>query len=163
MSVEAIHHYLPIDTRLATGGQPSAAQFEAVAAAGYAAVINLGLLDPKYCLPDEAGLVASLGLRYAHVPVPFGAPTPEHFEKFWFAMREFAGDRVFVHCALNYRASSFLALYGEIELDWSRERADQHARTFWEPDAVWLAFLDACRARWGRGNPPLALPQCHGT
>jgi protein tyrosine phosphatase (PTP) superfamily phosphohydrolase (DUF442 family) len=162
MGVESVQNYFPIDARLATGGQPSAADFEAVAAAGYAAVINLGLLDPKYCLPDEAGLMATLGLRYAHIPVPFHAPTPDHFEAFLSAMREFAAHRVFVHCALNYRASSFLALYGEIELEWSRERADQHARRFWDPDSVWLGFLEACRTRWGRGNPPLALPQCHG-
>jgi hypothetical protein len=31
--------------------------------------------------------------------------------------------KVFVHCAANYRVSSFVALYGEARLGWSRSRA----------------------------------------
>ena len=38
---------------------------------------NLGLLDPKYCLPNEAGAVASVGMLYCHIPVKFDAPTVE--------------------------------------------------------------------------------------
>src|SRR5262249_22234359 len=112
---------------------------------GYDAVVNLGLLDPRYCLPDEAGLAALLGLAYRHIPVVFDAPAPEDFDAFVRAMDELADRKVFVHCAANFRVTSFIALYGERRLGWSREQADAHARTFWPLNDTWLDFLQTCR------------------
>ena len=147
MSLTAIKNFIAIDDRIGTAGQPTEDELRAVAADGYAAVINLGLLDPKYCLPDEAGLVATLGLRYRHIPVVWTAPTVADFEAFAAAMDALAGERVFVHCAANYRVSSFMALYGELRLGWSRERADRHARALWELNEIWQELLRACRAK----------------
>jgi protein tyrosine phosphatase (PTP) superfamily phosphohydrolase (DUF442 family) len=147
MSVSAIKNFIAIDDRIGTAGQPTEEQVGAVAAAGYAAVINLGLLDPKYCLPDEAGLVASLGLRYRHIPVVWTAPAVADFEAFVAAMDALVTERIFVHCAANYRVSSFMALYGELRLGWTRERADAHARALWEPNEIWQELLRACRAK----------------
>ena len=148
MSVEHIHHYRLIDARLGTGGQPTEAQVQQIAAAGYEGIINLGLLDPKYCLPDEAGLAVKLGLAYRHLPVPFDAPTVEDFQDFLAVMDSWRTKRIFVHCAANYRVSSFLALYGELHLGWTRVQADEHARSLWDPNQTWLRFLTACRMRW---------------
>jgi hypothetical protein len=53
---------------------------------------------------------------------------------------------VFVHCAANFRASAFMAVYGELRLGWDRARADRHARTFWEPNPTWQRLIDDCRA-----------------
>jgi hypothetical protein len=55
---------------------------------------------------------------------------------------------VFVHCAANFRVSSFMAVYGQMRLGWDHNRADRHARTFWEPNRTWQAFVDECRARF---------------
>jgi protein tyrosine phosphatase (PTP) superfamily phosphohydrolase (DUF442 family) len=148
MPVTDIENFLAIDERVGTAGQPSEAELREVAAAGYQVVINLGLLDPKYCLPDEAGLAASLGLGYRHIPVSFDAPAPEDFAAFVQAMDAAASQRVFVHCAANYRVSSFMALYGELRLGWDRARADAHARALWQPNETWTAFLATCRARF---------------
>jgi protein tyrosine phosphatase (PTP) superfamily phosphohydrolase (DUF442 family) len=115
-----------------------------VAAGGYQAVVNLGLLNPEYCLPDEAGLAASLGMKYRHLPVNFDAPAVADFEAFVAQMDAWAGERVFVHCAANFRVSSFMAVYGEMRLGWDRDHADRHARTFWEPNRTWQAFVDDC-------------------
>jgi protein tyrosine phosphatase (PTP) superfamily phosphohydrolase (DUF442 family) len=147
MSLTTIKNFIAIDDRVGTAGQPTEDQLRAVAAAGYTTVINLGLLDPKYCLPDEAGLVASLGLGYRHIPVVWTAPTVADFEAFTAAMDALATERVFVHCAANYRVSSFMALYGELRLGWTRARADAHARALWELNDVWQGLLDACRAK----------------
>jgi protein tyrosine phosphatase (PTP) superfamily phosphohydrolase (DUF442 family) len=135
MPVEEIKAFLPIDERIGTAGQPTEDELRDAATEGYRAVVNLGLLDPRYCLPDEAGLTRSLGLAYRHIPVRFDAPT----------MDELGDGRVLVHCAANYRVSSFIAVYGEMRLGWSRERADAHARTLWPLNDVWSSFLDACR------------------
>jgi protein tyrosine phosphatase (PTP) superfamily phosphohydrolase (DUF442 family) len=148
MPIEDIKNFLRIDDRVGTAGQPSEDQLREVAAGGYACVVNLGLLDPKYCLPDEAGLAAALGLAYRHIPVKFDAPAPEDFAAFVAAMDTWAGKRVFVHCAANYRVSSFMALYGELRLGWTRAQADAHARALWQPNETWLRFLEDCRARF---------------
>jgi protein tyrosine phosphatase (PTP) superfamily phosphohydrolase (DUF442 family) len=146
MALTDIKSFLRIDERLGTAGQPTEAQLGDVAAAGYAAVVNLGLLDPKYCLPDEAGVVAALGLEYRHIPVRFDAPAVEDFRAFVSTMDAWSGEKVFVHCAANFRVSAFVALYGELRLGWPRARADALAQRLWQPNDVWRAFLARCRA-----------------
>jgi protein tyrosine phosphatase (PTP) superfamily phosphohydrolase (DUF442 family) len=141
-----IDNFLPIDARIGTSGQPSDAELGVVAREGYAAVINLGMLDPRYCLADEAGLVSSLGMEYRHIAVPFDAPTLEHLDAFIETMDAWRDRRVFVHCAANWRVSSFMALYGELRLGWTRERADAHTREFWELNECWTNFLRDGRA-----------------
>jgi protein tyrosine phosphatase (PTP) superfamily phosphohydrolase (DUF442 family) len=146
--LEDIRGYLPIDERIGTAGQPTEAQLRDVASGGYAAVINLGLLDPKYCLPDEEGLAASLGLAYRHIPVKFDAPTLDDFAEFRAAMDAWSDRRVLVHCAANYRVSAFMAIYGELRLGWTRGEAEAHARRLWSPNEVWLGFLRDARERF---------------
>jgi protein tyrosine phosphatase (PTP) superfamily phosphohydrolase (DUF442 family) len=148
MALDDIKNFLAIDGRIGTAGQPTEAELAEVAADGYRAVVNLGLLNPEYCLPDEAGLAASLGLQYSHLPVNFDAPAVADFEAFVAQMDAWAGARVFVHCAANFRVSCFMAVYGELRLGWDRDRADDHARTFWEPNAIWQRFVTDCRSRW---------------
>jgi len=145
VAITDIRNFLGIDERLATAGQPTEDQLREVAAAGYAAVLNLGLLDPKYCLPDEEALVAALGMGYRHIPVRFDAPAVDDFRAFVASMDAWAGEKTFVHCAANYRASAFVALYRELRLGWSRARADEHVRALWAPNETWLAFVERCR------------------
>ena len=153
VALDDIKNFLPIETRsgdawIGTAGQPTEDELREVAADGYRAVVNLGLLNPEYCLPDEAGLAASLGLAYSHLPVNFDAPAVADFEAFVVQMDAWAKDRVFVHCAANFRVSSFMAVYGEMRLGWDRDRADRHARTFWEPNRTWQQLIADCRARF---------------
>ena len=146
MPVDQIRNFLALDDRIGTAGQPTEEQLREVAAAGYRAVINLGLLDPKYCLADEAGLAQSLGMAYRHIPVRFDAPAVEDFDSFVEAMDGWADRRVLVHCAANYRVSGFMALYGELRLGWTREQADGLIRKLWAPNSTWSKFLDEIRA-----------------
>jgi protein tyrosine phosphatase (PTP) superfamily phosphohydrolase (DUF442 family) len=145
MALKDIINFVPIDDRIATAGQPTEAQLAEVAAAGYQAIVNLGLLDPSYCLRDEAGLAASLGLSYRHIPVTFDKPTAGDLETFFEAMDGLVDRRVFVHCAGNYRVSVFMALWGELRLGWTRERADRLIERLWRPSQVWGDFLERCR------------------
>lgn len=145
MPLDRIRNFLAVNSRIATGGQPTEAELGEVAGAGYRAVVNLGLLDPKYCLPDEAASAASLGLDYRHIPVRFDAPTAADFSAFVAAMDELSDTRVFVHCAANYRVSCFVALYGEMRLGWTPDQADAHIRRVWTPNEIWSSFLNAIR------------------
>src|SRR3954471_24907015 len=113
-----IYNYRKVDASLSTSGQPTEAQLRALAADDFKVVINLALHnDPKYSLPDEAGLVRSLGLTYTHIPVQFAEPTTQNLLDFFKAMDENANRKTLVHCAANYRVTAFLGLYRAIRLN----------------------------------------------
>ena len=145
MTIADISNFVAVSDSLATAGQPTEVQLQELKAAGFDAVINLGLLDPKYCLPDEAGSVASLGMVYHHIPVSFQEPKADDFAAFCSALRSLRDRKLFVHCAMNFRVSCFVALLGEAELGWTRAQADAHVRRLWEPDRVWSTFLQDMR------------------
>jgi protein tyrosine phosphatase (PTP) superfamily phosphohydrolase (DUF442 family) len=144
--IEDIKNFIAVSDRLGTAGQPSEAQLRDVAAAGFEVVVNLGLLDPRYCLADEAGSVRGLGLEYHHIPVDFNAPRHDDLRRFVDVMDAFKGKKVFVHCAANYRVSSFVALYGESRLGWTPEQGEAHMRRVWEPNPTWAQFIAEARA-----------------
>jgi hypothetical protein len=152
--IAAIWNFDPAAARVWTGGQPSAAQLAALAAAGVQAVLNLGLPDAPYALPEEAALCHSLSMRYLNLPIPFDAPEPAHYTAFEAALRswEAEGLHSFVHCAANYRVSACLALYGRRHWGWSPEAAAACASRFREPDAVWARWMQ--EAEKSPGNVP---------
>jgi protein tyrosine phosphatase (PTP) superfamily phosphohydrolase (DUF442 family) len=145
MAIDGIRNFVPVSATLATAGQPSAEQIADVKRAGFEVIVNLGLLDPRYCLPDEAGLAQSLGLEYHHIPVDFKVPRVDDLQKFFDVMDASRDRKIFVHCAANYRVSSFVALYGQARLGWSQEEADAHIRRVWQLDDTWRAFVDRSR------------------
>ncbi len=136
--------YFPVDDRLATSGQPTVAQFKDIAAAGFQTVINLGLPTSTGALSDEKATVEANGMDYVAIPVPFEAPTREHYFRFESELRPRRDRRVWVHCAMNYRVSSFLAVYRMRVLGWSRRDAFAAVVKVWEPDLVWARWTDDC-------------------
>ena len=152
MALDEIKNFVAVSDRLGTAGQPSEEQLREVADAGFEVVVNLGLLDPRYCLADEAGSVAALGLAYHHIPVDFNAPQADDLGRFLGAMEGARDKKVFVHCAANYRVSSYVALYGESRLGWSPEEGDAHIRRVWEPNETWTRFIAEARQRLAPGG-----------
>ena len=141
--IESIASFVPLTDRLATAGQPTEAQLAAVAAAGFRVVINLALHDdPTYSLKDEAGLAASLGLEYVHIPVQFATPTLEALAAFSSAMQRAGDGKVFVHCRHNKRVPVFIALDRVLRQGWRRDEALAAMRQVWVPDANWQAFIE---------------------
>ncbi len=153
MRAPEIPNFIELDARVATGGQPSEQQLGELADSGFDTVVNLGLLDPRYCLRDERGTVLELGMDYHHIPVDFKKPGVADYERFEAVMAGAAARKVFVHCAMNYRVSCFTALWAERKLGWSRSRADTWIARQWEPDAVWTEYV--ARVRQVTGSPRL--------
>jgi protein tyrosine phosphatase (PTP) superfamily phosphohydrolase (DUF442 family) len=151
MSIEDIRNFVRVSERLATAGQPSEQQIQEIASAGFDVVVNLGLLDPRYCLADEAGVVGSLDMAYHHIPVDFTAPHRDELEKFFSVMDASRDKKVFVHCAANYRVSGFIALYGQARLGWSVDQADAHIKRVWDLNETWKAFIDGSRRNFKDG------------
>lgn len=143
-ALSGIYNYRAVDESLCTSGQPTTAQLATIAAAGFATIINLALHDdPRYSLPDEPGVVKSLGLAYVHIPVQFAAPAESDLFAFFAAMAEHSGERLWLHCAANIRVSAFLGLYRVIKLGWSVEPAFELMQGLWQPNEVWSSFIAA--------------------
>jgi uncharacterized protein (TIGR01244 family) len=138
----SIYNFRRLDDRLATAGQPTAEQLAAIKNAGFTTVINLATADPRYALPDEANIVARLGLTYEHIPVIWETPTHADLERFFAAMARHAREPVFVHCAANMRVSAFMFLYRVKQLGWRVEDALPDLRALWQPNPTWQAFID---------------------
>ena len=130
--------------RIGTAGQPTAEQFKDIAEAGYKAVINIAMHDSDGAIPEEGNIVASLGMDYVHIPVPFDAPSAEHVRRFIGAMQVMGGDKVFVHCAMNMRVSVFLFKYLTLVEGKAPEDSESPILAGWRPnmDDTWQAILD---------------------
>lgn len=141
MHVENIKHYHYIDEQLASSGQPQAHEFEAIASNGYQVIVNLAMHNSSNAVLEEEAIVTALKMSYVHLPVPFDAPTTHHLRAFFEVMRNHKTNKVWVHCALNYRASAFLYQYYRMVLNQSDSKARDVMLPSWEPNKVWQQFL----------------------
>jgi len=139
-SIEDILNYTPIDGRLASSGQPRPEQFPLIAAAGFTAIINLATTTSTGHLPEEPELWARFGLDFTWHPVEWNAPTCNDYLQFQQWLDSNRHRKVLVHCALNFRASLFCALYRVIREGLSPEKAREEVLEVWEPDETWTAF-----------------------
>lgn len=94
---------------ITSAGQPDAAAFEALAAEGYTAVIDLRGATEDAGL-DEAEVVESLGMRYVNLPIM--GPEDINFENAKALDEILAGidAPVLVHCSSGNRVGGLLAL-----------------------------------------------------
>ena len=141
-TVADIFNFRFISDRLSTAGQPTEAQLRAAATEGYEVIINLALHDhPRYSLPDEAGLVSSLGMQYVHIPVQFDDPQETDLLAFMRAMETYQNSKLLVHCAANMRVTAFLGLYQVLRQGVGEREAFEPMRAIWQPDAIWSSFI----------------------
>ena len=137
---EILHHHV-VSQRLHSSGQPTEAELQTIADAGFTAVINLAMNHSDGALPGEGQRLNSLGLAYAQIPVPFEAPAAAHLQAFYGLMQACAEERLWVHCALNYRASAFLYLHARQVEQLSHEQAQAAMWPYWRPDDCWEQFI----------------------
>jgi protein tyrosine phosphatase (PTP) superfamily phosphohydrolase (DUF442 family) len=143
--MDDIKNLLYVSDRLSCAGQPDHSQLSKIAADGFEVVINLGLSDGKYALPDEAASVTGLGLAYYHIPVLFESPQPEDLLSFIKVMRQHHDEKKLVHCAVNYRASAFTGLYLFAISQLTEDELHSFIAQIWNPNPVWQQFIEeAC-------------------
>lgn len=141
--LDALLNFARLSPTLLTAGQPTADQFARVREAGCTVVINLAMPTSPGALPNEAELVAAQGMAYVPLPVVWEQPTLDDLARFFAAMQAHAADSVLVHCALNYRASTFTYLYRVLCLHEPEEPARWEMLAVWEPDETWAALIAA--------------------
>ena len=141
--LDALTNYFPISPLILTAGQPTADQIALIREAGCQVVVNLARPSSPNALADEVELVAAQGLEYIAIPVVWEQPTLDDLTRFFAAMEANAQHKVFVHCVVNYRVSSFIYLYRVLRLGVASEDAVWDLRSIWEPDETWSAFIAA--------------------
>ena len=135
---------LRLTDSLCCSGQPTPAQFADAAHAGIHLVINLALATSDNALPDEPGLVRALGMEYIHIPVVWDSPQPTDLEKFMQVMDAHQDQKILVHCAMNYRATAFIALWRVLRQGWNLDQAFAPQRKIWNLEEYprWKAFVE---------------------
>jgi len=137
-----ISELVQVTHRIATAGQPTLEQLEAVADQGYALVVNLRKYDADDAVADEAGWVSQLGMYYVNIPVDFTAPDLADLTRFLNAMNLHHGDKCFVHSSRGKRATVFVSLYQIIANQMTAEEGWLHVNSIWEPDMVWTKYFN---------------------
>lgn len=149
MAVEDIYHYIKVSDEIVTAGQPTAEQLESLAAEGFSTVVNLATVDPERAPVNEADLLRSLGITYYHIPVEWGNPKDTDFAAFEHTLLQMPRGRTLIHCAANFRATAFYALYAQKHLGWSASQADEFRAAIWKGSdyPVWREFIARMQVR----------------
>ncbi|MFZ3087797.1 MAG: protein tyrosine phosphatase family protein [Methylotenera sp.] len=124
-----------------TSGQLSENDIARLPALGIEAVINLALPTASNALPGEAEFVTRQGIAYVHIPVVWERPELHQLAQFFGMLKAFEGRKVWVHCAKNMRASTFIYLYRRLCLAESEEASSHPMQEVWVPNETWQAFI----------------------
>ncbi len=138
--IDGIHNVSYVTRNIASSGRITPEALPVLARHGYHTLINLLPSGSEFHVAEEPTIARKLGLDYQQIEVDFEAPQVSDFERFVALMRPRHDEKVWVHCAANYRVSAFLAVYLERYEGWSRARADRLRARMWEPNDVWNAF-----------------------
>jgi len=96
---------------ITTGGQPTEANLKKAKELGFKTIVNMRTEGENGSLPDEKGLVESLGMRYVSIPVAGAAGvTQENAEALAAVLADSAALPVVVHCASGNRVGAIFAM-----------------------------------------------------
>jgi protein tyrosine phosphatase (PTP) superfamily phosphohydrolase (DUF442 family) len=142
-----IRNFLRLPPRITTSGALREADPQRLATIGVARVINLALHTHPEALGDAARTMAAAGLAYTHIPVPFDAPTQEHYRAFVAAL-EADSAPTHVHCIMNWRVSAFFYRWHVEACSMPEPEARALLEQIWSPHtrddaeaAPWRAFV----------------------
>ncbi len=131
-----------IDPLLVTSGQPAAATLATLGAQGFKAVIYLAPSNVWDAVGNEAEILKKQGVEFVHIPIPFGAPQPSHYEAVAAALDRLKGQKVLVHCQVNMRASTMVFLYRVIRRGEDPGRAYEAVARIWSPHGEWKQLME---------------------
>ena len=144
-----IRNFQRLSPRWTTSGRLQEGDLDALADIGVAHVVNLALDDHPEALAGEAGLLATRGIGYSHIPVPFDAPDDTHYAAFVAALEAAGEVPVHVHCIMNYRVAAFFYRYHRDTLGMAEPEARALMARQWDPlesdrpeTTAWARFLN---------------------
>ncbi len=140
--IEDIYNFLKLSDSIATSGQPTTEQFEAIKESGYRVVVNLALSTSSNALHNEKQIVEAQSMQYVHIPVIWEKPTIENVTEFFSVMEANTEQKIFVHCVANKRVSAFMYLYRRLHENMSDEEAKKELHQIWVPNETWQKFIE---------------------
>ena len=126
---------------LASSGQPTVEQLEAIRDAGYERVVYLAYSDSEGALQHEDHLVENLRMEFYNVPVDWENPRSSDFYAFAAILNQSSSTRTLVHCQVNFRASSFSFLYRVLYANVPVAEAKDALESVWIPNNTWRTFI----------------------
>lgn len=139
--MEKILNYIKIDDNISTSGQPKVEEFKKIKDAGFTVVINLALHNASNAIENEDVVVTDLKMAYFHIPVDFENPTLEQVKLFLSVLSSLENEKVWVHCALNYRVTAFMYLYHKHILNTPFDDINLSMFEQWSPSAKWQELM----------------------
>ncbi len=136
-----ILNYIKINELISTSGQPKAEQFELIKNEGFEVVINLALYNASNAIENENKVVTELGMSYFHIPVNFENPKLSDLKLFLNTLQALGANKVWVHCAKNYRVSAFMYVYHKYILRTPFEHIDLSIFDIWSPSLAWQQIM----------------------
>lgn len=138
-SLAEIKNFRFVSKSLASSGMLDFKKYSQIKQYGFKHVVNL---IPGMQI-KERRVVEQLGMSYEQIPVDWGNPTLEDFQKFVALMKSYGNEKVFVHCQLNWRAASFVYLYRVTQLGVSKEEAEKDLKAIWNPHDGWDEYIES--------------------
>jgi protein tyrosine phosphatase (PTP) superfamily phosphohydrolase (DUF442 family) len=136
-----ILNYVKINELISTSGQPKIEELELIANEGFEVVINLAIPTTSNALENEDKIVSSLNMSYIHIPVDFENPKISDLKLFLNILQALGANKVWIHCAKNYRVSAFMYVYHKYILHTPFEQIDLSIFDMWQPSLVWQELM----------------------
>ena len=136
-----ILNYVKINELISTSGQPKIEELELIANEGFEVVINLAVSTTSNALENEDKIVSSLNMSYIHIPVDFENPKLSDLKLFLNILQALGANKVWIHCAKNYRVSAFMYVYHKYILHTPFEQIDLSIFDMWQPSLVWQELI----------------------
>ena len=136
-----ILNYVKINELISTSGQPKIEELELIANEGFEVIINLAMTTTSNALENEDKIVSSLNMSYIHIPVDFENPKISDLKLFLNILQALGANKVWIHCAKNYRVSAFMYVYHKYILHTPFEQIDLSIFDMWQPSLVWQELM----------------------
>ncbi len=136
-----ILNYVKINELISTSGQPKIEELELIANEGFEVVVNLAMSTTSNALENEDKIVSSLNMSYIHIPVDFENPKLSDLKLFLNILQALGANKVWIHCAKNYRVSAFMYVYHKYILHTPFEQIDLSIFDKWQPSLVWQELM----------------------
>lgn len=136
-----ILNYIKINELISTSGQPKIEEFELISNEGFEVVINLAMSTTSNALDNEDKVVTLLNMSYIHIPVDFENPKLSDLKLFLNVLQALGANKVWIHCAKNYRVSAFMYVFHKYILHTPFEEIDLSIFEKWQPSLVWQQLM----------------------
>ena len=143
MIIQKAYNFKQLDKFVSSSGTLKNIDLKSFLSENYSVVINLLPNDSEYAIEGEKKDLESLGIHYVYIPIDWSEPKHSDYEAFESAMTVNDGKKLHIHCAANYRASAFFAIYAYNHMGWSKSKLTAFINGIWKISEypVWVEFV----------------------